>query len=295
MLVLDDGRASAEVHPETGAAIGRYDLFRADGSVVPVFQTGPHQSRFGPYALGLNLLVPFSNRISGGGFRHDGAFHRLERNGPGPYPIHGNGLSESWTVADSTERSATLELRSTGPGSFRYDAQIHYRLDEGALSASLRVVNWAGMALPYGAGFHPWFVRTPQAKLTLHADGFWTETHDHLPDTYHRTAGDPVFDFSSGRTLPSAFTNTVLTGWQGRAVLDWPETGGGVEIEAAKPLTKLIIYSPSIEADFICIEPVSQSVDGHNMSGPGVSPPQVLRPRDTLDVGIRITPYHSRL
>lgn len=95
MLVLDDGEARAEVHPEAGAAIGRYDLILVNGGLMPILQTAPHEARAGPYAQGLNLLLPFSNRISGGGFWYAGVFHQLERNGPGPYPIHGNAYARA--------------------------------------------------------------------------------------------------------------------------------------------------------------------------------------------------------
>ena len=84
MIVLDDGRARVAVHPDEGAAIGRYDVIDAASREQPILQTSPSTGRGGPFALGLNLLVPFSNRISGGGFWHEGTFHRLERNTADP-------------------------------------------------------------------------------------------------------------------------------------------------------------------------------------------------------------------
>ena len=112
MIVLSDGQARAEVHPADGAAIGRYDLTAADGEMLPIFQTAPSPVRPGPLRHGLNLLVPFSNRISGGGFSHEGRFHPLERNTPGPYPIHGNAFQTPWTVVETSPHSAVLRLAS---------------------------------------------------------------------------------------------------------------------------------------------------------------------------------------
>ena len=43
MIVLDDGRARVEVHPDNGAAIGRYDLIDRSGDVGDEADGGEHQ------------------------------------------------------------------------------------------------------------------------------------------------------------------------------------------------------------------------------------------------------------
>jgi aldose 1-epimerase len=288
--VLEDGRARVDVHPKAGAAVGRYDL-TLGGELLPIFQTAPSPERPGPFALGLNLLVPFSNRISGGGFRHDGVFHSLERNTADPYPLHGNAFALPWRIREETANRAALTLESDGPGPFRYDAEVAYSLIEGALTTRLTVINRSEASLPFGAGLHPWFVRSSQARLTMNAAGYWTETVDHLPDAYLPLAGDARFDFLEGRALPETFFNNAVTGWNGRATLEWPDRGLAVEIVASPPLTTAILYSPSAAADYVCIEPVSHSVDAHNRSGPGTAPPQVLQPGEALVVEATIRPY----
>jgi aldose 1-epimerase len=291
VIVLDDGHARAEVHPNLGAALGRYDVIVGDGRTLPIFQTSASAQRLGPFALGLNLLIPFSNRISGGGFRHDGTFHALERNAADPYPIHGNALWLPWIVRAAAENSVSLGLTSNGPGPFRYVAEVDYTLEAGALSVRLAVTNRGASSLPFGAGFHPWFVRSPEARLTMSAAGYWTETADHLPDEHRPTAGDSRFDFSRGRPLPQTFFNNAFTGWDGRATLEWPDRRLAVDMVATPPLTTAILYSPSAAADYVCIEPVSHSVDAHNRSGDGVAPPQVLSPAETLAVEVTMSPH----
>lgn len=290
MIVLCDGHARAEVHPTDGAAIGRYDLTGPDGDVLPIFQTAHSPGREGPFRHGLNLLAPFSNRISGGGFSHENRFYPLERNTPGPYPIHGNAFQLPWTVVETSSRSTALHLRSDGPGAYRYDAAVVYRLVAGALSVTLTVVNRAPHSLPYGVGLHPWFVRTSDACLRLQATGYWSETADHLPDTYRRTSGDARFDFARGSALPRDFFNNALTGWDGRASLIWPARSLSVDIVASPPLGTVILYSPSAESDFVCIEPVSHSVDAHNRHEPGSAPPQILQPGEGLVAAASFTP-----
>jgi aldose 1-epimerase len=291
MIVLSDGLGRAEVHPQMGAAIGRYDFTMPNGEVVPIFQTATSAGREGPFALGMNPLAPFSNRISGGGFAHDGLFHRLERNGRGPYPVHGNAFMLPWTVAATQENAVLLQLRSDGPGPLRYDAEAGYSLSEGSLRMRLAIVNRASGSLPYGAGFHPWFVRSPETRLTMATAGYWTETEDHLPDSYRRSAGDAELDFSSSHALPDGWLNAAFTGWDGEATLVWPDRALAVRISAPEPLRTIILYSPSAAADFICVEPVSHSVDAHNRSEPGTAPPQILAPDATLVAEATITPY----
>lgn len=291
MIALRDSRAYAEVHPDAGGAIGRYDFKSADGRMLPIFQTAAAAGRQGPFSLGLNLLVPFSNRISRGGFRYENVFHPLERNTAGPYPIHGNAFTLPWTLRETAANAVSLTLMSDGPGPFRYEAKVTYSLSGGALSMRLMVVNRGGITLPFGLGLHPWFVRDPETRLTMAAAGYWTETDDHLPGFYRPVAGDEDFDFSQGRRLPEAFLNNAFIGWDGRAIVAWPRRGLAVEITASPPLTTAILYSPSAAADYVCLEPVSHSVDAHNRSDAGTALPQVLAPGDGLVVEANLAPF----
>ena len=280
---------SVELAPGRGGAVARYDVETPDGW-QPVLLASTDSGRSGPFALASNVLAPWSNRISGGGFRYDSSFHALEPNMPGDYPNHGNGFSSAWDVAETGASHAVLALGSDGPGPFRYDARLTYALDGIALRMCLALTNRAAIALPYGGGFHPWFPRTPQTRLGFRADGVWTETADHLPDRYLTTADHPDWDFSAAPALPERWLNNAWTGWTGEARIEWPERKLAATIMAEAPLRTLILYSPSAAADFISIEPVSHSVDAHNRTGIGVAPPQRLEPGETLTLVATITP-----
>jgi aldose 1-epimerase len=289
-LTLTDGRSRAEVHPATGAAIRRYDVL-VDGVWQSIFDASADGGRAGPFALGCNLLLPFSNRIAGGGFRHEGRFHALEPNLPGSrYPIHGNAFAESWTVVEAHPATAALHLDSSGPGPFRYAAEFTCSLRDGALAMALAARNTGAHSLPFGAGFHPWFVRTPGTRLTMRTAGAWAEDEEHLPTTFHPTGDPDGLEFSGGAPLPAGWINNAFTGWDGVARIDWPDRGLSATIQAEPPLTTAIVYSPSADSGFFCLEPVSHSVDAHNRSGPGTAPPQVLAPGETLTACMTITP-----
>ena len=95
ILPLCDGAAEAVIVPELGAGLASYDVIDA-GDRRPVFRPCRKPSAARPFDLASILLVPWSNRISGGGFTFAGKFHPLQPNLPGePYPIHGNGFSKA--------------------------------------------------------------------------------------------------------------------------------------------------------------------------------------------------------
>jgi aldose 1-epimerase len=290
-LTLTDGAAEIVIVPELGAGLASYDLVGA-GDRRPVFRSCRNISGARPFDLASILLVPWSNRISGGGFTFAGKFHPLEPNLPGePYPIHGNGFSSAWTVEAATATRAGLSLMSEGPGAFRYAARASYALSAGALTMRLSVVNHAAAPLPFGLGFHPWIVRTPETLLQAKAKRFVSETSDHLPSAAAEVSLRPDWNFAEPRSLPDGWINNAFLDWDGRASVHWPDREFALEVAAESPLTVYIIYSPSHEADFFCFEPVTHAVDAHNTSGgPEANGLSVLAPQESLSIACLFSP-----
>ena len=73
LVTLYDGVAEATVAPDLGGGLASYDLVDAVGRAA-LFRPCRDLSRAGPFDLANNLLVPWSNRISGGGFHFGGRF-----------------------------------------------------------------------------------------------------------------------------------------------------------------------------------------------------------------------------
>ena len=108
ILAIADGVAEAAIVPVLGAGLASYDLVDGAGRAA-LFRPCRDPSRAQAFDLASNLLVPWSNRISGGGFWFAGQFHPLEPNLPGePYPIHGDGFSSPWSAERSSRSSAEL-------------------------------------------------------------------------------------------------------------------------------------------------------------------------------------------
>ena len=292
ILTLSDGAAEVVIVPELGTGLASYDLVGA-GARRPIFRPCRNLSGVRPFDLACILLVPWSNRISGGGFPFAGKFHSLQPNLSGePYPIHGNGFSSAWSVEKTTATNAELSLISDGPGPFRYSARASYALNAGALTMRLSVVNLAAETLPFGLGFHPWIVRTPETLLQARAKRFALETKDHLPSGQAEVASRPDWNFAEPRRLPDGWINNAFLDWDGRACVHWPDRKLALELAADSPLGAYIVYSPSREADFFCFEPVTHAVDAHNApGGPEANGLAVLAPHKSLSVACRCIPH----
>lgn len=295
-VTIADGTSEVVIVPDLWAGLASYDLL-VDGGRQPLFRPCRDLVRAQPFDLASNLLVPWSGRISGGGFRFGGRFHSLDPNLEGePLPIHGNGFSSPWTVVEAAGAQAVLTLSSNGPGPYRFEARVTYTLDAGALTMSLAVTSHAADPLPHGLGLHPWFPRTPGTTLQARAAIVTLEDSRHLPAGQVPVASRKDWDFSEPRQLPGAWINNDFSPWDGRAEIVWADRALRLVVDTGRDprLTTFILYSPASDADFFCFEPVTHPVDAHNRpGGPAANRLSVLAPGETLAVSCRFAPERS--
>ena len=276
MVEIASGAARLALAPEWGGAIAALSV-----GGRPVLRSWTGDVSAGPFALASNILLPFSNRISGGGFSFDGIRHSIPPNLDGEaLPIHGDAFQRAWQVAEVGNGRARLDLADGAIGPFRYSAQQRFRLTVDALLIEVMVRNDGSETLPFGCGFHPWFPRTADTRLGFEAGGAWTEDARHLPVEHVILTDRPDLDFASPRPLPDDFFNMCFTQWTGRATIRQGPRAVGLEVSATEALRHAIVYSPGHEADFFCFEPVSHPVDAFNIDGrPGL---EILAPGQTL-------------
>ena len=285
VLELRDHRSRLVIAAAKGGGIASFDALVPGRAPVPLLK----QARAD--AVGCELLVPWSNRISGGGFDFDGRFHPVEPNVPGePFPLHGDGFQKPWRVARQTAAEAELVLDDGSIGPYRYAARVVYALREGALDATLTVENRASIRLPYGLGFHPWFPRHAGTSLTATASRVWLEDERHLPTGVEPVATHPAWDFSQGAPLPAGWINNGFDGWDRRATIVQPEDGVALSLEASPELGVFIVYSPAADAGFFCFEPVSHPVDAHH--GEGLT---ALEPGASMTASMRLAWQATKL
>lgn len=280
-LVLEAGPARAEVAPAQGGALAGLTV-----GGLPALSTGAGRPEGSPFALALNLLLPFSNRISRP-FAFEGRTHALSPNLAGePFPIHGDAFQRPWTVLRHDGSEAVLRLGDGDFDPFAYEARVVYRLTAASLSAELSLTSRADLALPWGLGFHPWFPRGAGTRVRFAATGCWPQDDRHLPVTPAPVPVQAEWDFAAPAPLPRGWINTAFAGWDGLAEI--AQDGAAVPLRlAARGLGTLIVYSPSAEAPFLCLEPVSHPVDAHNLPGqPGLVR---LAPGDTISAQMTLT------
>ena len=267
-ITLEDGVVEAVVVPGLGAGLSRYD-FIAGQRRRPLFRPCRDLARAGPFDLASILLVPWSNRISGG-FCFGGRYYVLAPNLEGePLPIHGIGFSSAWDVVEATMTRAILVLRSDAPGPYSFEALVAYALSEGELRVDLQVTNRGSHPLPFGLGLHPWLPRTPGTTLLAPAKLVTLENPRHLPESQVPVSSRPDWDFTTHNRLPAAWINNDFSPWDGHAEIVWHDRGLRLTIETDgdPQLSKYILYSPGSTAEFFCFEPVTHLIDAHNRPG----------------------------
>ena len=233
------------------------------------------------YRLASFAMVPWSNRIGGGGFAHDGAFHPMRPNRAGePYPIHGDGWLQPWTLAQPDDDTMVMALASRrfDGNPHDYDAVQTFRLVEGGLDQRVEVTHRGADPLPYGLGLHPWFPRTAATRVRAPVRGVWRCGADPMP-TGHTRELPEGWTLDAGMSAWGGLIDNGFTGWDGLAHVDWPEHrlrlrvaqrapalgGGAVATEGF-----CLVYRPP-EGPAFCFEPITHPIDAFHLPGrPGL-------------------------
>lgn len=253
------------------------ELSRFGGSIlagsyrdVPIFQAtstgGLGSQRHGQEAS--FPLVPFGNRLEGNSFTFSANRFVLARNASDPCYLHGDGWLAAWQVVSHSETEACLRYvhEAVAPNPYAYEAVQRFTVEDDRLTVTLSVTNRSGFALPIGLGHHPFFPRTAGTRLIAKAERFWTEREGHLPD---RPGPIPhTLEFERGNLLPRRWLNNAYEGWDGKAVIEWPEHDLYLEIDAQPVFGHFMLYSPA-DADFFCFEPMTHLPNGHHLAGLG--------------------------
>ncbi len=247
---------------------GRLDLWRPwDGKTIDLYQTASF------------AMVPWSNRISGGGFTHEGQFHAMRPNRAGePYPIHGDGWLQPWQISQPAADTLVMTLTS-----HRFDGNPHdyeavqtFRLVQGGLDQRVQVRHLGAEPLPYGLGVHPWFPRTPATRINAPVQGIWLCGDDPLP-LAHTGSFPAGWNLNEGAPANGPLIDNGYTGWGGRASITWPELGlqltvnmPDFEHDGGAAQHFCLIYRPP-QGPAFCFEPITQPIDAFHMPGqPGL-------------------------
>jgi len=274
---LEAGDYALSIRPRLGGSIARMD-WRGQSLLRPAT---------GDTILGVSCfpLVPFCNRIRNGHFTASNQEVRLCPNMPGsdhPHALHGFGWQSGWSVADrSQEHARIIHRHEPDEWPWAYQAEQLFRLTPEGIALSLSVKNLSPTDMPCGIGFHPYFERAGARYHGLH-EAEWETGPDGLPVRLEKAGR--ALDWWHGASVEDRSVDTVYAGRRGALSIAWPARNLAVEIQPSAELTHTAVFVPP-NADFFCVEPMSQQTDAVN-----IAPEQVvlLAPAQSYSVSMRL-------
>jgi aldose 1-epimerase len=220
-------------------------------------------------------MLPFANRIRDGRFQFGGRLVELPSGGFSRHAIHGLGLQRPWTVVAKSATSVSIALSyDAAEWPWSFVAEQTFALAEDGVRLRMSLSNRSGESMPFGLGLHPYLPRTPACTLTAQVGGFWETDADVLP-TRLCSVPDHI-DPRRGMLIDSIVCDNAFVGWDGRAIVTWPEHATRLEVTADSALGVLFLYVPQGQ-NFFCLEPATNLTDAFNLAASG-----------TADTGFRV-------
>ncbi len=295
IVTLRSGAARLAVAPFLGGSVLGY-WWEADGGrhdwLVASREAGI--AGFPDLRLASFPLVPYSNRIRDGRFTFRG---RTITEMPAPgmaHALHGHGWRLPWHITEQYGDRLTIEYeREPDPlpegWPWRYRAWQHFALTPQALTLTMGIESRSVAAMPAGLGHHPYFPRTGQSRITANVGAICWPEAGQLP--VERIAPPLGADPRQGVIPAKVRLDHAYAGWDGSAVIEWPERRARLAMTADPALATLVIFSPP-DAGFFCVEPVSHCIDAFNLADGGMSDTgmRVLEPGETWQATVRFTP-----
>ncbi len=236
-------------------------------------------------------MVPWSNRITGGGFEHRGVFHPIAPNTTfDPHPMHGDGWQQRWQYAQTSDDSAemTLESNRFRGNPHAYAASQVFKFAPNELSHMLSVRNCGDQSMPFGLGLHPWFERTRMSSVQAGVDGVWLSGADCIPYE-HTNLWPSGWNLNATSYVDEITVDNAFSGWNRMAALRWPERSLQIDIASTLVAPRrtesllCLVYSPSAKRVF-CFEPVTHPVNAVHLPGqPGWTE---LQPGESMSLSV---------
>ena len=268
-FTLRSGALGVVLAPQAGGAIGRFWLEQTRMAIELLRPASDRAlARCDPWGMASFPLVPWSNRIREGRFTFGGRTISLAPNRPGDrHAIHGHGFQVAWTVAVLERAVAVLEHRHAPDAwPWAYRAVQRVALTPASLDLELTLTNQDDEPMPAGLGWHPYFPRTPETTLTARVGGLWLTDAEVLPLAC--VAPPPDRDPGQGLAVDRVALDNAFVGWDGKAIVAWPERRARLRLAVGGPLRTLVVYTPPGEV-FFCAEPVSHMTDAFNLAAAG--------------------------
>lgn len=234
---LEDQEAVVEVVPERGALVTRFaldgrEILHLDESTL----ADPAQNVRG----GIPVLFPMAGRLPGDVYRVDGREYRMKQ--------HGFARNLPWTAVSTADGlslrlESSAETRAVFPWDFA--AVLRVGLLANVLGVVLRVENLSASAMPFHAGFHPYFRVDDAAKAATRVDTDALRAWDNVTQSVVEV-GEPDFTVEELdlHLLDHHPPGTALH------VPDRPP----LRLEWRDPVRVMVLWTKRGK-DFVCVEP----------------------------------------
>jgi galactose mutarotase-like enzyme len=189
------------------------------------------------------VLFPAPGKLRDNAYQRDGKH--------GSMPQHGFARNFAWEVASTSAEGAaraTLRLASsdTTRAAYPWDfvAEYTYALRGPLLRIDLAFTNTGSERMPFGAGFHPYFLVRQSEKGDARVHTTATRAFDNVTKTSHALERIDL-------TLPEVDMHLQDHGPL-PCTLEWP--GGRIVVRGSPEFTHWVIWTLSGK-DFVCVEP----------------------------------------
>jgi len=279
VITLKRGDWAMTVLPDLGGAIGSLTL-RGEDVLRPTPEGCDQILLTASFPL-----APYANRIDHGRFVFEDRKVALPPT-PSfePHALHGDAWCAPWTVEAHDAVSFTLsQSHEAGAWPWAWMVRQTLSLEDHGLNAEIALTNLSDAPMPAGVGFHPYFLRGPETRLTLAADKVWVGD-SLIPD--QQVATDELVDWSRGQVVEAMpFVDNAYALWDGRAeVADGHRT---VCLTASANARWAHVYAP-VGAAYVCVEPVTHRPNALNAPPGEDAGVQTLPPGETLTLAMRI-------
>ena len=264
IVTLESGNNRLQLVPDLGGGVAAWNWKAANGW-TPMFRPWDGQTE-DRYTLACFPLVPWSNRITEGGFEQDGKFYPIALNREGEaYPIHGDGWLQPWKVTHYDEDVMTLCLESNrhAGNPYHYRSTQTFRLLPNGLAIDLEVTHLGDSPLPYGLGLHPYFPRNDQTRLSFTASGVWLAGNDPIPVGYTEEFPQ-TYDYNHPAPLKGPLIDNCFAGWDGKAEIAYPDRGLNLTMLMENSPGYTLMYRPP-QYEYFCLEPITHPIDAFHM------------------------------
>ncbi|AEJ40102.1 hypothetical protein TPY_1922 [Sulfobacillus acidophilus TPY] len=230
-----------------------------------------------PYVYGIPLLFP-PGRIRGGTFEWQHVTYRWPTNDTkGPNHLHGFVWDLPWEVAD-TARGLTIVPSTLARQRFhdylgsQVDVRVTYSLEAYTVRIRVVVTNEGPAAIPFGWGFHTtWNLAGHDWRVTLPAGQEWAMGHDGMPSGALLPELQVLRDLDRGRPAGTVVADTCYRLADGVDPAVWMRHPSRPVAFAWRPdpsFRHLVIYRPSLDSAYICVEPYTWTHNAVNLSLP---------------------------